>query len=176
MLSICFRVSGTSSRHIPAVSRRKASASSTAMLPLTGLTGTPSCPCQPRRPQRHDLRARRLQCGNWGQGIALNPKAIKILDSIGFDRDRAGGVRTSGYRSCDKDGRMRVDFEVDFVARYGADILTFKRSDFREEFKSSCGWPPPHLTSQRRRLAVWSVVKPSYQKDAKECSVAEAWF
>lgn len=68
-----------------------------------------------------------------GQGISLSPNAIRILDSIGFDRERAGAVISSGYRSFDKDGHMRVDLEVDFVARYGADLLTFKRSDFRDE-------------------------------------------
>lgn len=68
-----------------------------------------------------------------GQGISLAPNAVKILESVGFDRARAGGVVTSGYQSYNKDGQLRVDFDVDFHARYGADALTFKRSDFRDE-------------------------------------------
>lgn len=80
-----------------------------------------------------------------GQGISLSPNSVQILDSIGFDRDRAGAVVSSGYRSFDKDGQMRLDMEIDFVARYGADLLTFKRSDFRDELFRLATAPPDEL-------------------------------
>lgn len=68
-----------------------------------------------------------------GHGISLLPNAVKLLDTVGFDRDRAGAVTCCGYRSYTKDGKMKADVEVDFLNRYGANSLTMKRSDFRDE-------------------------------------------
>lgn len=68
-----------------------------------------------------------------GQGICLFSNGVKILQTMGFDRDRAGGVPCHGYQSLDKDGNQLQDFPVDFKGKYGADTLSMKRSDFREE-------------------------------------------
>lgn len=68
-----------------------------------------------------------------GQGICLFPNGIKILQAMGFDRDRAGAVSCHGYRTFDKDGNLVKDFPVDFKGKYGADTMAMKRSDFRDE-------------------------------------------
>ncbi|CAG9948176.1 unnamed protein product [Clonostachys rosea f. rosea IK726] len=67
-----------------------------------------------------------------GQGIVLYPNGIKILNSVGFDGSRAGGVPCHGYRMLDKDGKLLEDIPIDFRGRWGADMLMMKRSDFRE--------------------------------------------
>uniref|UniRef100_A0A0B7KI81 FAD-binding domain-containing protein n=1 Tax=Bionectria ochroleuca TaxID=29856 RepID=A0A0B7KI81_BIOOC len=68
-----------------------------------------------------------------GQGIVLYPNGIKILNSVGFDGSRAGGVPCHGYRMLDKDGKLLEDIPIDFRGRWGADMLMMKRSDFRDE-------------------------------------------
>jgi salicylate hydroxylase len=68
-----------------------------------------------------------------GHGISLFPNSVKLLNTIGFDRDRAGAVSCSGFRSYTKGGELKADMEVDFVDRYGSNSLTLKRSDFRDE-------------------------------------------
>ncbi|CAN9244525.1 unnamed protein product [Alternaria alternata] len=68
-----------------------------------------------------------------GQGISISPNAVKILERIGYDREKAGAVPIYGYRSYDKEGNVKKDHEVDLKTRYGADQLTQKRSDFRDE-------------------------------------------
>jgi salicylate hydroxylase len=68
-----------------------------------------------------------------GQGIVLCPNGIKILNSVGFDGSRAGGVPCHGYRMLDKDGKLLEDIPIDFRGRWGADMLMMKRSDFRDE-------------------------------------------
>ncbi|KAI8713916.1 FAD binding domain protein [Fusarium sp. LHS14.1] len=77
-----------------------------------------------------------------GQGICLFSNGVKILQSIGFDADRSGGVPCHGYRLFDKAGKRVKDFPIDFKGRYGADTLTMKRSDFREELLRLATAPP----------------------------------
>ncbi|GAB1203141.1 hypothetical protein APSETT445_001767 [Aspergillus pseudonomiae] len=68
-----------------------------------------------------------------GQGICLFSNGVKILQTMGFDRARVGAVPCYGYRALDKNGNQLQDFPVDFKAKYGADTLAMKRSDFRDE-------------------------------------------
>ncbi|CAH0055581.1 unnamed protein product [Clonostachys solani] len=68
-----------------------------------------------------------------GQGIVLYPNGVKILESVGFDGSRAGGVPCHGYRMLDKDGKLLEDIPIDFKGRWGAEMLMMKRSDFRDE-------------------------------------------
>ncbi|KAE8154943.1 hypothetical protein BDV25DRAFT_170304 [Aspergillus avenaceus] len=68
-----------------------------------------------------------------GQGICLFSNGVKILQTMGYDRVRAGGVPCHGYRGFDKQGNQLQDFPIDFKGRYGADTLCMKRSDFRDE-------------------------------------------
>ncbi|ODM21916.1 hypothetical protein SI65_02760 [Aspergillus cristatus] len=85
-----------------------------------------------------------------GQGICLFSNGIKILQTMGFDRDRAGAVPCHGYRTFDKDGKLVKDFPVDFKGKYGADTMAMKRSDFRDELlrlatAPSESWPDEGL-------------------------------
>lgn len=83
-----------------------------------------------------------------GQGISISPNAVKILERIGYDREKAGAVPIYGYRSYDKEGNVKKDHEVDLKTRYGADQLTQKRSDFRDELMRLATAPSAELKIQ----------------------------
>ncbi|GFF47087.1 6-hydroxynicotinate 3-monooxygenase [Aspergillus udagawae] len=83
-----------------------------------------------------------------GQGICLFSNGVKILQTMGFDRCRAGAVSCYGYRLFDKDGNQLQDFPIDFKGRYGADTLSMKRSDFREELLRLATAPSDELGIQ----------------------------
>jgi len=68
-----------------------------------------------------------------GQGIIIAPNGMKILDSLGYDADRAGAVPIYGIRMYDKEGNVTEDVAMDLRPRFGADCLAQKRSDFRDE-------------------------------------------
>ncbi|OGM50036.1 FAD binding domain protein [Aspergillus bombycis] len=68
-----------------------------------------------------------------GQGICLFSNGVKILQTMGFDRARVGAVPCYGYRALDRNGNQLQDFPIDFKGKYGADTLSMKRSDFRDE-------------------------------------------
>lgn len=68
-----------------------------------------------------------------GQGILIAPNGVKILDSVAFDRDRAGAVPIHGVRTYDKGGNVLEDVGLDLTSRFGAEYMAMKREDFREE-------------------------------------------
>jgi len=68
-----------------------------------------------------------------GQGIIILPNGAKILESIGYDANRAGAVPIYGIRTYDKEGNVLEDAAMDLKPRFGADCLAQKRSDFRDE-------------------------------------------
>lgn len=68
-----------------------------------------------------------------GQGILIAPNGNKILESIGYDRNRTGAVPIYGLRTYDKEGNVTDDVNMDLKHRFGADTLAQKRSDFRDE-------------------------------------------
>ena len=68
-----------------------------------------------------------------GQGILIAPNGVKILEPLGYDRDRAGAVPIYGFRIYDKGGEVTQDIKLDLKPRFGADSLAQKRSDFRDE-------------------------------------------
>lgn len=83
-----------------------------------------------------------------GQGICLFSNGIKILQTMGFNRDRAGAVLCHGYRTFDRDGNLVKDFPVDFKGKYGADTMAMKRSDFRDELLRLATAPSEELGIQ----------------------------
>jgi salicylate hydroxylase len=83
-----------------------------------------------------------------GQGISISPNAVKILERIGYDRNNAGAVPVYGFRSYDKNGKVKKDHEVDLKTRYGADQLAQKRSDFRDELLRLATAPSADLMIQ----------------------------
>ncbi|KAL9617656.1 MAG: hypothetical protein Q9160_007573 [Pyrenula sp. 1 TL-2023] len=68
-----------------------------------------------------------------GQGILIAPNGVKILESVGFNRNRAGAVPIQGVRTYDKEGNVLEDVGLDLTARFGAEYMAMKREDFREE-------------------------------------------
>lgn len=63
----------------------------------------------------------------------LFPNAVKILESVGYNRDLARAVVLRGFRTYDPEGTEQTDHFIDMKAMFGADWLAQKRSDFREE-------------------------------------------
>lgn len=68
-----------------------------------------------------------------GQGIIIAPNGVKILETIGYDRNHSGAVPIYGIQIYDKEGNAGEDVEMDLKPRFGADCLALKRSDFAEE-------------------------------------------
>jgi salicylate hydroxylase len=68
-----------------------------------------------------------------GQGIIIAPNGVKILQTIGYDRDRSGAVPIYGLRMYDKEGNPGAEVDMDLKPRFGADCISLKRSDFAEE-------------------------------------------
>lgn len=68
-----------------------------------------------------------------GQGIIIAPNGVKILETMAYDRGRAGAVPIYGIRVYDKEGTQQEDVNMDLKPRFGADCLALKRSDFVEE-------------------------------------------
>ena len=83
-----------------------------------------------------------------GQGIILAPNGVKILESIGYDRDRAGAVPIYGIRIYDKEGNVKEDVDMDLKPQFGADCLAQKRSDFRDELVRLATTPSANLGVQ----------------------------
>ena len=80
-----------------------------------------------------------------GQGIMIAPNGVKILESIGYDRNRAGSVPIYGIRVYDKDADVKEDVNMDLKSRFGADCMSQKRSDFRDELMRLATAPSAEL-------------------------------
>ena len=80
-----------------------------------------------------------------GQGIIIAPNAVKILESVGYERERAGAVPILGIRTYNKDGIMQEDVDLQGKIRFGADSYAQKRSDFREELLRLATAPSKNL-------------------------------
>jgi salicylate hydroxylase len=65
--------------------------------------------------------------------ILGTPNAIKILDTIGFDPQRAGSCPINGWRMCDDKGTVASDADFDFVGHLGALPRSQMRAAFRDE-------------------------------------------
>jgi salicylate hydroxylase len=68
-----------------------------------------------------------------GQGIMIAPNGINILRSLGYEPERAGAVPIRGIRFYDKQHTATDDIVLDLESRFGAEYMSQKRSDFREE-------------------------------------------
>ena len=68
-----------------------------------------------------------------GQGLSTTPNAVRILDSIGFDRPRAGSVESKGYRTYDKAGKLLQEIDPKMKETFGVSSLTHLRVDVRNE-------------------------------------------
>ncbi|KAI0973478.1 FAD binding domain protein [Xylaria arbuscula] len=68
-----------------------------------------------------------------GQGIAAFPNGTRILESMGFDYERAGSIEIAGWNSFDKHGKFLNSYDYDMRERYGAPFVCHMRVDFRKE-------------------------------------------
>ncbi|KAK8037754.1 FAD binding domain protein [Apiospora marii] len=70
-----------------------------------------------------------------GQGVFIGSNGMKILNPLGYEGEgaRVGGVPCHWYRIFDGQNNMVEEVRMDLKKRFGADTLTQKRSDFRDE-------------------------------------------
>jgi salicylate hydroxylase len=69
-----------------------------------------------------------------GAAINIGPNGVRILDSLHFDRSRAGSLAVCGTKVYDKAGQLKMDKYTNYKERYGADWLFQHRADLRAEF------------------------------------------
>lgn len=69
-----------------------------------------------------------------GAAINIGPNGVKILDTLNFDRSRAGSLSVGATKIFTKEGRLTLDNQHDYANIYGADWLFQHRADLRSEF------------------------------------------
>ncbi|KAH7084893.1 hypothetical protein BKA63DRAFT_401100 [Paraphoma chrysanthemicola] len=69
-----------------------------------------------------------------GAAINIGPNGVRILDTLHFDRLKAGSISVGATQVYNKDGKLTLDKTPDYAAQYGADWLFHHRSDLRAEF------------------------------------------
>lgn len=69
-----------------------------------------------------------------GAAINIGPNGVHILDSLHFDRSRAGSLAVCGTKVYNKAGELQMDKRTNYKERYGADWLFQHRADLRAEF------------------------------------------
>lgn len=69
-----------------------------------------------------------------GAAINIGPNGVKILEMLGFDRQRVGSLPVKGMRFWNKEGSIVKENSCEFQKDYGADWLFNHRADLREEF------------------------------------------
>ncbi|KAI1028667.1 hypothetical protein LB503_002667 [Fusarium chuoi] len=69
-----------------------------------------------------------------GAAINVGPNGVRILDTLGFDRSKAGSLPVGATKVFTKDGHLQLDEKNSYVEKYGADWLFQHRADLRGEF------------------------------------------
>ncbi|KAL2837585.1 hypothetical protein BJX68DRAFT_280156 [Aspergillus pseudodeflectus] len=69
-----------------------------------------------------------------GAAINVGPNGVRILDSLHFDRARAGSLAVCGTKIWNKAGELLMEKHTDYKEQYGADWLFQHRADLRAEF------------------------------------------
>lgn len=88
---------------------------------------------------RHSAEVKIIERGNTariagGQGIGLGPNAVKILDALGWDRERAQAVVCQGLKAYDaRSGKLVKTIHTDDPQKWGATWTVQLRADLREE-------------------------------------------
>lgn len=88
---------------------------------------------------RHSAEVKIIERGNTariagGQGIGLGPNAVKILDALGWDRERVQAVVCQGLKAYDAgSGKLVKTIHTDDPQKWGANWTVQLRSDLREE-------------------------------------------
>ncbi len=69
-----------------------------------------------------------------GAAINVGPNGVRILDTLHFDRSKAGSLPVKATKVFDKDGKLRMNSLKNYAEDYGADWLFQHRADLRDEF------------------------------------------
>jgi salicylate hydroxylase len=69
-----------------------------------------------------------------GAAINIGPNGVRILDSLHFDRVRAGSLAVCGTKVWNRAGELLMDKHTNYKDQYGADWLFQHRADLRAEF------------------------------------------
>ncbi|KAL3495040.1 hypothetical protein BJX62DRAFT_246391 [Aspergillus germanicus] len=69
-----------------------------------------------------------------GAAINVGPNGVKILESLGFDRNRVGSILVGRTLTWNKEGELKHEAELTCQEEFGADWLFNHRADLREEF------------------------------------------
>jgi salicylate hydroxylase len=69
-----------------------------------------------------------------GAAINVGPNGVRILDTLDFDRSRAGSLPVAATKIFTKEGHLKLDERNNYVDKYGADWLFQHRADLRGEF------------------------------------------
>lgn len=69
-----------------------------------------------------------------GAAINVGPNGVRILDTLGFDRSRAGSLPVAATKVFTKEGHLQLNENNNYKDKYGADWLFQHRADLRGEF------------------------------------------
>jgi len=69
-----------------------------------------------------------------GAAINIGPNGVRILDQLGFDRQKAGSMPVALLRIWSTDGELKMERRTDYYKTYGGDWLFHHRADLRNEF------------------------------------------
>lgn len=85
--------------------------------------------------EKHDVTIYERSSAPTEAGAAINvgPNGVKILESLGFDRERVGSLPVEETKSYNIQGRLLIHQRRNFVKEYGADWLFQHRADLRKE-------------------------------------------
>ncbi|CAG9987524.1 unnamed protein product [Clonostachys byssicola] len=82
-----------------------------------------------------------------GQGLAFGPNAVKILEKIGYDRQRVRAVESKGLKAYDgATGALVKTIPLDMESTWGADWLMQLRADARDELHRLAAQDGPGTT------------------------------
>lgn len=86
--------------------------------------------------ERHDVTIyeRSSNPAEVGAAINIGPNGVRILDTLHFDRVKAGSLPVQATKVYDKTGKLTLDKQVSYTEKYGADWLFHHRADLRAEF------------------------------------------
>ena len=76
----------------------------------------------------------RTRSAQAGATINVGPKGVRILDTLHFDRRKAGSISVGATQVYSREGKLMLDKRTDYAAQYGADWLFHHRADLRAEF------------------------------------------
>ncbi|KAJ5304018.1 uncharacterized protein N7443_003678 [Penicillium atrosanguineum] len=87
-----------------------------------------------REAHRVTIYERAKDAGEVGAALAIGPTGVRILESLGFDQERAGSIPTGLIKLYDHKGNLGHEQYLDTTEAYGAEHLAYHRSDLRNEF------------------------------------------